>query len=325
MEEHELRESLRRLPDARPGAEFTAEVLARVERYERQRALAAGAAAGEGAPGGALRWRPTLLAGGLAAALVAAVGLWQPLDGGRWSGVGGDRIAAPEAPGAERLGEEGIASVVPRSERLAERADRARLASGAGAADAAQPPTVETPGAPDPLGTRVGSPSPQRGRSQPSPLVDRGSAAPDADGSSREERLASATAVAGGGIDVSGADRREGAAPPTAALTAGSAAALPGADFFAAPPTGAGGAAAVLPAAERLARLRAERESLERRLVAFRSELPPAEPPVVLLGGDEGLELVFDLARWAAPPPAAEASGAARPAVHSTQGPPRRF
>jgi hypothetical protein len=323
MEEHELRESLRRLPDARPGAEFTAEVLARVERYERQRALAAGAAAGEGAPGGALRWRPTLLAGGLAAALVAAVGLWQPLDGGRWSGVGGDRIAPPEAPGTERLGEEGRGGRAGRGEGAAVGAFR--TGGLAEEAAGAQPPTVETPGAPDPSGTRGGSPSPQGGMSQRSPLGDRGSAAPDADGSIRGERLASATAVAGGGVDVSGADGREGAAPPAAALTAGSAAALPGADFFAAPPTGAGGAAAVLPAAERLARLRAERESLERRLVAFRSELPPAEPPVVLLGGDEGLELVFDLARWAAPPPAAEASGAARPAVHSTQGPPRRF
>lgn len=138
--------------------------------------------------------------------------------------------------------------------------------------------------------------------SQPSPLGDRGSAATDADGAIGEGRLASVTVAAGGADDVSGADGREGAAPPAAA------------DSLAA-----------LPAAERLVRLRAEREALERRLVAFRRELPPAEPPVVLLGGDEGLELVFDLGRWAAAPPAGEAAGAVRPAVHSTQGPPRRF
>jgi hypothetical protein len=111
-------------------------------------------------------------------------------------------------------------------------------------------------------------------------------------------------------------------------------AALPGADFFSAPPDSvavpalsspAGGPAGADPAVERLARLRAERERLERRLVAFRRELPPAEPPVVLLDGGEGFDLVFDLGRWAALPPAGDPSGSARPAVHSTQQPPRRF
>ncbi|HEX6201418.1 MAG TPA: hypothetical protein VF100_00360, partial [Thermoanaerobaculia bacterium] len=64
-------------------------------------------------------------------------------------------------------------------------------------------------------------------------------------------------------------------------------------------------------------------EQLARRLAAFRSELPPAEAPVVLLGGDEGFDLVFDLGRWAAPAGAVPA--AVRPAVHSTGQPPRRF
>lgn len=301
MEEHELRESLRRLPDARPGAAFTTEVLARVERRERQRMVAAGGRADEAARGGA-RWRPTLLAGGLAAALIAAAGLWQPLTSGRWLGTGGDEVDVPAAPGGERLDEEWTdagfaaggqdeASAVPRPEPPAEGAGGARHGGGRRAADAVERPTVADPGASD--------------------------------------RLASATAVAGGSEDASGADARQGAAPHAATLPAGDLAALPGADFFVAPPAAvpppAGFDLSALPAAQRLARLRAERESLERRLVAFRRELPPAEPPVVLLAGDEGLELVFDLGRWAAAPPAGEAAGAVRPAVHSNQGPPRRF
>jgi hypothetical protein len=60
----------------------------------------------------------------------------------------------------------------------------------------------------------------------------------------------------------------------------------------------------------RLARLRSERTLLAARLAELRQALPPEEPPVVLLGGDERFELVFDLGRAAAPPPA----GRARPA-----------
>jgi hypothetical protein len=233
----------------------------------------------------------------LAAALIAAAGLWQPLTSGRWLGTGGDEVDVPAAPGGERLDEElanagfaaggqDEASAVPRPEPPAEGVGGARHGGGRRAADAVERPTVAAPGASD--------------------------------------RLASATVVAGGSEDASGADARQGAAPHAATLSAGALAALPGADFFAAPPP-AGDALAALPAGQRLARLRAERESLERRLVAFRRELPPAEPPVVLLAGDEGLELVFDLGRWAAAPPAGEAAGAVRPAVHSNQGPPRRF
>lgn len=319
MEEYELRESLRRLPDARPGAGFTAEVLARVERGERQRTVAAGGGAGDQTRGGA-GWRPALLAAGLAAALVAAVGLWQPPGGGRWPGAGGGEAAAPAVLGPERL---------------AERVDGARPGGGEQAPDAAPRSVVATPGAADRRGARADSLSPQGGRRwQPAP-GDRGPAATEADGSIDGEKLASATVVAGLPDDGSAAGGRGGAAPPAAALAADhgrdvtppaadTLASLPGADFFAAPPA-AGVDLAALPAAERLARLRAERESLARRLAAFRNEVPPAEPPVVLLASDEGLELVFDLARWAAPPPAAEAAGAARPAVHSTQGPPRRF
>jgi hypothetical protein len=334
MEEHELRESLRRLPDARPGAGFTAEVLARVERFERQRTAAAGGGAGDRARGGT-GWRPALIAAGLAAALVASVGLWQPPGDGRWPGAGGEQIAAPEAPGTERLGEEmaaerlagggqDAASVVPRVERLAEEPRGAGQSGGERPADAAQRATIETSGRPDRLGARAGSGSRGRRDAPHRPLADRGSAATEAGGPVAEDRLASAAVVAGESEDPSGADGREDATPPATALSADTLTALPGADFFAAPPP-AGVDLSALPAAERLARLRAERESLELRLAAFRSELPPAEPPVVLLGGDEGLELVFDLARWAAPPPATEAAGATRPAVHSTQGPPRRF
>jgi hypothetical protein len=287
MEEHELRESLRRLPDARPGAEFTAEVLARVERDERRHAAGDGRGARDRVPGGASRWRPTLLVAGLAAALVAAAGLWQPPAGGGRLGGGGGEVVAPETAGAERLGEgggqavggEGAASVEAVTEGLDEVAPHARgeLADTAvAAAGAGEAPAVASSGAPE-------------GASGVAP------------------------------------DGAAGAAPPAAGTFADADAvtALPGADFFAPPPAAADLAA--LPAAARLARLRTERESLERRLAAFRRELPPAEPPVVLLGGDDGFDLVFDLARWAAPPPAGDAAGAARPAVHSTQGPPRRF
>jgi hypothetical protein len=149
------------------------------------------------------------------------------------------------------------------------------------------------------------------------PLADVVSVATEPGGSVGEGRLAS---VAGSVDDLP----TSGSAADDRAAIPSTAAALPGADFLAAPPP-AGDALAALPAAQRLARLRAERESLERRLVAFRRDLPPAEPPVVLLAGDDGLDLVFDLGRWAAAPPAGEAAGAVRPAVHSNQGPPRRF
>lgn len=350
MDEHELRESLRRLPDARSGAAFTAEVLARVEQWERQRAVTADGGVDDAARGG-VSWRPALLAAGLAAALIVAAGLWQPPAGGRGPGIGGDRSVAPEAPGTERLGEEsggalanrgedeafaparaaqrdeeradgGIAgdgldgaSAEPRPERLAGMGDGARPGGGERASGAVSRSSVATPGAPDVRGSRNGSHSPRAAGSQQRPPGDRGSAT-EAGSSIDGERLASAPAIAAGSDEGSGAGARRAAAP--------AAVALPGADFIAGRPAGGFEPPAALPAAQRLARLRAEREALERRLVAFRRELPPAEPPVVLLGGDEGLELVFDLGRWAAPP-AGEAAGAVRPAVHSTPGPPRRF
>ena len=290
MDDRELRASLRRLPEARPGEAFTAEVLARVERDERRRAAAGGVAAGRAGAGP--RWRATLLAAGLAVALVAAAALWSP-GGGWWRGSGGK---------GEDVAQVGTDHSTSRSRQAveAELGESATSAEGEG-----ERPDEESRGRRgdgDEGDGMSGSPSsggpvsPQQLALHQTPLAEGVSAETASDGPALHDPLASAPAVAA-------------ELPPTVS---------PGADFFAAPPSD-------LPAAERLARLREERERLERRLAAFRSELPPAEPPVVLLGADEGFDLVFDLGRWAAAPPAGSAPGAARPAVHSAGQPPRRF
>lgn len=326
MEPSELRESLRRLPEARPGEAFTAEVLARVELDERRRSAAA-ARNGHAGPG----WRPTLLAAGLAAAVVAAVGLRVPTGGGDAAKSRGE-VAAPAAPATERLDEEsggvpasggeGARAAAERDERLA--ATSGGDEAGDGVAAVAAPPSrggidrAAAPGAGREPGGRLaardGATSPRRLASPPTPLVE-------------GVRPGSPTA---GDVLATGPLATDSLAGSLATDAAPDG--LVGADFFAAPPAGArppGDATgeatlAAAPAAVRLARLREERERLALHLAAFRSAVPPAEPPVVVLGGDEGLELVFDLGRWAAQAPAAT-SGAARPAVHSTQGPPRRF
>lgn len=323
MDDRELRASLRRLPEARPDEVFTAEVLARVERDERRRAAAGGVAHRRGGAGP--RWRPTLMAAALATGLVAA-GLWSA--GGGWRAIRGEReevaaVAVPDSAArrvepARAGGGEGGASSAAGDERLGE-GDRGHRAGGdevtpavaadrqidesggstiRGGSEAAEDMAAgaSTEGAvPTPArrgsSAVAGTVSPQRPASQRPPLAD----------GVLDER-AHVGAFAG---------ERPSIEPPAAPS--------PASDFFAAPP------AVALPAAERLARLREEREQLERRLAAFRSELPPAEPPVVLLGGEEGFDLVFDLGRWAAPPPAGAVPAAARPAVHSTDPPPRRF
>ena len=72
----------------------------------------------------------------------------------------------------------------------------------------------------------------------------------------------------------------------------------------------------------RLAGLRRERDRLAGNVAELRQALPPEEPPVVVLGGDDRFELVFDLGRVTAAPP----SGGARPAVHRPDdGVPRRL
>jgi len=72
----------------------------------------------------------------------------------------------------------------------------------------------------------------------------------------------------------------------------------------------------------RLAGLRRERDLLAGNVAELRQALPPEEPPVVVLGGDDRFELVFDLGRVTAAPP----SGGARPAVHRPDdGVPRRL
>lgn len=334
MDDRELRASLRHLPDARPGADFTAEVLARVDRRERSRRSGDAVANGGGwlLPGR----RGTLVAAALAAAVVAAVGLWRP--GGEWwaggapeaaSPGGGERVDEGETEGrrpaaAERTGAKSSPrggdtddrkdgrAVAPPAQRSRE--DREPTSSGAaGAAEGDAAPAPET-GGPGAAGYTAADADGDEGDRVAALAED-----PREDRRDREHGSPAAgrpaTVVAGASPAVASpapplVDR--GSAPPADAE-----ARLAAADFFAAPPTDP--AAELL--ADRLARLAAERERLAARLAEFRREVPPAEPPVVLLGADEGLELVFDVGRFAA---GRQPAGEVRPAVHSTTGPPRR-
>ncbi|HUO87479.1 MAG TPA: hypothetical protein VM617_08800 [Thermoanaerobaculia bacterium] len=244
MDDRELRESLRHLPEARAGADFTESVLARVTASERRRETAATSVA---------RWRPALLAAGLLILVALALGRSDRPTGGTSTDRGPQLVATP--------------SVLP---------------------SAASDP-VGAPVDPERSAARTGAPVP----------------VPAAAGSSSF------------------------ASPPAAVAEPAVVAAGTAEDFFAPPPAGTADAEAgdrFAAAADRLARLRAERAGLEARLAAFRRELPPAEPPVVVLGADDGLELVFDLAEWSP----GERSPGLRPAVYlpSTpfpSEPPRRF
>lgn len=309
MNDEHLKESLRRLPEARAGEGFTRAVLARIEEMEAEEdrpreSRAPGA-------GGWPSWLPlptprlaTVLVAAMVVGLVAAPlllnGPAAPRPAGWVETVAGGDAATPQ-PAED--GAEGL--------EMAGSGEAAR--PSAGALHGQQPPADQRAAVDLPAPTL-----PPRAPAQ-DPAVE-GSRSGEGDDAASE--AGSGNDETEGGIggnagtppapDASRPRDRAGSPAPPAQSTGGGDTRLASASGEAAPLDREA-------ALRRLTELRRRQERLRAELAALSDTGRPGSAPALLLGGDESVELVLDLGS----PRYADAGGTVRPAAAGRTAPER--